>query len=802
MSVTGATGTAPAASERINTGIVEAFAAKERRNEQPAANVACIPADTAIPPPVISPRAVPAANASLVTRNKQPAGGSAMNPKHSILKKIEANERAALVALDALDACNSADVPATVYNEVYKEGLYWQRLWCEEVDKLISPEGKALAAERGPLFDPMIDEGLTDFSQVSLSEWIEWQVVWEGNMESFSMPHIKSGLTRPAPSYDPPRQMISDLSLSELREQRVTLEKILERAGQPNTKSDLLGLAPSYDKKLQRMIDGSEGSLDAIVRERLKFLRQKEAEWFESEKVLREGLNYLKKEEMKRLAITEGDARKPDNVIPFQQSSTDNASLSKNVNKYDGQSFHADDSRKQPSALPFSNMSNWDNEPVPHREWAVPDLIPLRQTSLFSGEGGAGKSYSTLHLCVAHALQRDWLGSQPVSGPSIFLDAEDDESEIRIRLNSILKHYNATHADLIKGGFHLMSRVGQDSILGTFSRSGKMEPTSFYDQLLQAAGDIKPKMIGIASLSNIFAGNEIERGQVQQFSSLTTRLGQVANGSVLLISHPSLVGISTGTGLSGSTQWHNAVRSRLYLRMVASTDGQQPDSDLRELVFKKLQYGALPDSIILRYQNGMFLPVQGAVSLDKEAQLETAKKVFLSILEQYDVANRTVSDKSGRNYAPALFAEEDEAKSAGLHAKILVCAMRDLFKEHQIWNEPIGKPSRPAYRIARAPTVSQQTNGISEQDSILRWAQACVVSTTITGTKSNLGYLAIGQPATSELIYESYTKSVRNTNCVQNEKLLSTKHVRKCSDLSKKSRKSYASTMSKSQLAF
>ena len=37
-------------------------------------------------------------------------------------------------------------------------------------------------------------------------------------------------------------------------------------------------------------------------------------------------------------------------------------------------------------------MSNWDNEPVPERKWAIRDRVPLRQTGLFSGEGGTGKS--------------------------------------------------------------------------------------------------------------------------------------------------------------------------------------------------------------------------------------------------------------------------------------------------------------------------------------------------------------------------------------------------------------------------
>ena len=217
--------------------------------------------------------------------------------------------------------------------------------------------------------------------------------------------------------------------------------------------------------------------------------------------------------------------------------------------------------------LPFINMSAWDNEPLPEREWAVPNKIPLRQLGLFSGEGGAGKSYVTLHLCVAHVFGRDWLNSVPTPGPAIFMDAEDDENELHIRLGSILRPYGTTYADAVKGGLHLLSFVGRDAVLATAGRyNSKIEPTPLYGQLLQAAGDIKPKMIGIASAANIFAGNENDRSQVQQFAALLTRIAQVANGSVQLISHPSLTGINSDSGLSGSTQWHNAVRARSYLK--------------------------------------------------------------------------------------------------------------------------------------------------------------------------------------------------------------------------------------------
>jgi len=337
-----------------------------------------------------------------------------------------------------------------------------------------------------------------------------------------------------------------------------------------------------------------------------------------------------------------------------------------------------------PTPLPFIDMSNWDNEDVPMQEWAVPNRIPKRQCVLFSGEGGMGKSTSQLHLCAGHVLGHDWLGSMPEPGPAIFVDAEDEDKVLHYRLAAITKHYKVKFADLIRGGLHLISLFGQDAVLATVNRNGKVEPTPLYKQLLQAAGDIKPIMMGIAASANVYAGSEIDRSQVQQFVGLLTRLAIVANGSVVLISHPSQTGIINDSGISGSTQWHNAVRARFYLKGIKSENGEPTDSDLRELVFKKNQYGRAAESIVVRYQNGLFLPEAGIASLDKMAQEQRAREVFLDLLARFTRENRNVGVKTGTSYAPALFAREEEAKKLGLTSKALEAAMRQLFKDENL----------------------------------------------------------------------------------------------------------------------
>jgi RecA-family ATPase len=353
-----------------------------------------------------------------------------------------------------------------------------------------------------------------------------------------------------------------------------------------------------------------------------------------------------------------------------------------------------------PPPLPFINIAAWDSEPVPDQAWSVFNRFPLRQAVLFSGEGAAGKSTIYLHLCGAHVLGKNWLGGLPEPGPALFIEAEDGPDVMHRRLSAVANHFDTTFGELAKAGLHLLSYAGRDAVIATVTRSGKIEPTTLYKQFLEAAGDIKPKMMGIASSANVYAGSEVDRSQVQQFISLLTRLAMVSNGTCHLISHPSLTGINTDTGLSGNTQWHNAVRARCYLKSAKPEAGEQPDNDLRELVFKKNNYGPVSETIVLRYQNGLFLPLPGIGSLDKIAQEAKADDIFLDLLGRFSRENRSVSYKPGTTYAPAIFAREDEAKKANMSSKALEAAMRRLFQTGKIHNEQHGRPSRPHYRLA------------------------------------------------------------------------------------------------------
>jgi RecA-family ATPase len=358
-------------------------------------------------------------------------------------------------------------------------------------------------------------------------------------------------------------------------------------------------------------------------------------------------------------------------------------------------------------------MCKWDEELPPAREWAVLDRFPLRQAALLSGEGAAGKSIVLLHLCAGHALARDWLHNLPEPGPAMFIDAEDEAAELHRRLASILDHYSAPFADAIKGGLHMMSLAGQDAVLAAPNRSGKIEPTALFKRLLQAASDLKPKMIGIASSANVYAGSEIDRSQVQQFLSLMTKLAIAANGGVVLVTHPSLTGINSESGLSGSTAWHNSVRARAYMRSIKPEEGQQPDTDLREISFKKNNYGPVSASIVLRYQNGLFLPVPGMSSLDQAARDAKADDLYLKVLRHLSQQGQDLGpNRTASNYAPSAIAKHVDAK--GIRKDDLEAAQQRQLDANRIHIVNVGRALNVA-NISQPDRHPSQAEGSHEE---------------------------------------------------------------------------------------
>src|SRR3954447_15789691 len=122
---------------------------------------------------------------------------------------------------------------------------------------------------------------------------------------------------------------------------------------------------------------------------------------------------------------------------------------------------------------------------------------------------------------------------------------------------------------------------------------------------------------------------EIRRRQVNSFVRLLRQLAIQIGGAVLLLAHPSLAGLNSGSGLSGSTHWNNAVRSRLYF---TRTTGDDADPDERTLTRMKANYAGAGDVLRLRWQHGGFVALEEPTGIDRAALGAKADRVFKSML--------------------------------------------------------------------------------------------------------------------------------------------------------------------------
>jgi hypothetical protein len=226
-------------------------------------------------------------------------------------------------------------------------------------------------------------------------------------------------------------------------------------------------------------------------------------------------------------------------------------------------------------------------------------------------------------------------------------------------VEGMLPFYGARMADL--SDMRLVDLVGENSVLGLLSR-GVIEPTLMYDALDKCMADFKPGMVILDVLADLFSGEESKREQVTQFMGLLKRLGRKHDCTPLLSAQPSVAGMNTGSGTSGSTGWHNSGRGRMYFQTVKTSDGTEPNKNLRTFEGMKNNYGVRGGKFDLEWKDGLFRRVAGPGGFDRLAIEAKANDVFLALVKRFNCDRRNIIDTKGTAYAPAIFAAQPDAQ--------------------------------------------------------------------------------------------------------------------------------------------
>lgn len=312
---------------------------------------------------------------------------------------------------------------------------------------------------------------------------------------------------------------------------------------------------------------------------------------------------------------------------------------------------------------------------VPDIGWIVRDYIPRRTVTLFTGDGGVGKSLMLQQLMSCVAAGKDWLGNPVERGRCFGVFCEDEESILHHRQLGICGALGIEGAKLSDMLF--MDRAGEDSVMfgPAVDNPHEMDFTDFFYRFRRILRAVRPILVGIDTAADTFAGNENNRAQVRNFIRELRQTSYDHDAAVVLCAHPSLSGISDGRGFSGSTAWNNSVRSRLYL-----TKPEDDEDDVRVVKAMKANYGPIAGEIRCKYDNGAFVRAE-VETIGTVARIERSvrEKAILQLVRERAEANRHLSkhQRAAERYLPTIAARELDGMNAGLARKIMMDLLMD-----------------------------------------------------------------------------------------------------------------------------
>jgi RecA-family ATPase len=256
--------------------------------------------------------------------------------------------------------------------------------------------------------------------------------------------------------------------------------------------------------------------------------------------------------------------------------------------------------------LPFKTFkaSDWQDKPIEPRRWVAHHRIPVGEPGIMSGDGGTGKTKLMQQLGVAVVADLpDWAGGVvETHGPVVFCSAEEKLKEFHRRTVDVVDYLGLPLRVL--NHFHFICDH-DDPVLGKLDKNQIVQPTLSLLRLEKTVALIRPALVAIENAADVYAGNESDRANVTRFvRGLLGRLTVPSEAAVALIQHPSLTGLTNGTGTSGSTGWNNSGRWRM--NFTAAKGDDEGDDGLRQLHVVKNNYGRKGEKVRLRWDRGVF----------------------------------------------------------------------------------------------------------------------------------------------------------------------------------------------------
>lgn len=297
-----------------------------------------------------------------------------------------------------------------------------------------------------------------------------------------------------------------------------------------------------------------------------------------------------------------------------------------------------------PIAKPLELLIDNLDSPLPAQDFVVENIVPFGDITLLGGHGGVGKSMLALALamCVAGGTEH-FLGIRTKAATVAYFDFENRPETSARRIQAIARDLGISQNSLNKRFRYYTFKNCGPMFRQHGNRAHSISETALFYAFLRAIEGVDFIIIDHATCA--FDGDENKRQDVRRFIDALGTIAQANNAAILLLVHidkHGARGFSNGNSYSGSSEWNNAVRSRLAL--VAEHDGVK-------LVHEKSNYGKLAAPVSLVFDdNGNLKLARCRRETDHEQLLADAKHVLVA-LEKAESENILVIDSPRGHFA-------------------------------------------------------------------------------------------------------------------------------------------------------
>jgi len=296
--------------------------------------------------------------------------------------------------------------------------------------------------------------------------------------------------------------------------------------------------------------------------------------------------------------------------------------------------------------IEFVDFASLAHRQPPPREWVVDEYVPRRAVTALFGPGGHGKSLVAQQLASSVANGEPWIGLNVASGPVLGIFCEDDRDEMLRRGQDIFNDLKLAPGEG-SANLYLDARAGKPNAMVTFTQARNPVEAPLLKRLREYITKVRPVLVILDNIAQIFAGQENVRGEVTPFVNILTGLAIEFDCAILLLGHTAK---AEGSQYSGSTAWDAAVRSRLLLER--NDDGT---STLKKL---KANYSSL-DERRLEWRQGVFHDVPQGAQLTPET-VAANKQTVLQALATFTTRQQACSHlPTARNFLGTLMRKEN-----------------------------------------------------------------------------------------------------------------------------------------------